>query len=159
MYAAGARPRTRRSGLIAKDLDPQAIVIFGASGDLTKRKLLPAFYHLFLRGLLPKGFAIVGYARTEWSDEEFRAHAHDGIQEFSPHAPGGEVWHDFSGHLSYLAGEFANEGEMDHLVQYLENIDKQFGTGGGRFFYAATPPAVYPDIVRRLGDTGLHADA
>jgi glucose-6-phosphate 1-dehydrogenase len=144
---------------MAKDLDPQAIVIFGASGDLTKRKLLPAFYHLFLRGLLPKGFAIVGYARTEWSDEEFRAHAHDGIQEFSPHAPGGEVWHDFSGHLSYLAGEFANEGEMDHLVQYLENIDKQFGTGGGRFFYAATPPAVYPDIVRRLGDTGLHADA
>ena len=145
--------------MIPKDLDPQAIVIFGASGDLTKRKLLPAFYHLFLRGLLPKGFAIVGYARTEWSDEEFRAHAHDGIQEFSPHAPGGEVWHDFSGHLSYLAGEFANEGEMDHLVQYLENIDKQFGTGGGRFFYAATPPAVYPDIVRRLGDTGLHADA
>ena len=142
-----------------KDLDPQAIVIFGASGDLTKRKLLPAFYHLFLRGLLPKGFAIVGYARTEWSDDEFRAHAHDGIQEFSPHAPGGEVWHDFAGHLSYLAGEFSNEGEMDHLVQYLENIDKQFGTGGGRFFYAATPPAVYPDIVRRLGDTGLHADA
>jgi glucose-6-phosphate 1-dehydrogenase len=145
--------------LIAKDLEPQAIVIFGASGDLTGRKLLPAFYHLFLRGLLPKGFAIAGYARTVWTDEEFREHAHDNVMKFSPHAPEGEVWHDFAGHLSYLAGEFDDEGAMDHLVKHLEDIDARFGTQGGRFFYAATPPAVYPQIVSRVGETGLHAGA
>ncbi|MEX0742955.1 MAG: glucose-6-phosphate dehydrogenase, partial [Actinomycetota bacterium] len=62
-----------------QEIEPQAIVVFGASGDLTKRKLLPAFYNLFVRGLMPKGFAIVGYARTEMSDEEFIEDAHEHI--------------------------------------------------------------------------------
>ena len=144
---------------MARDLPSQAIVIFGASGDLTKRKLLPAFYHLFLQGLLPKGFAITGYARTEMTDEEFGEYAHDNIKRFSPHAPDGEVWHDFAAHLSYLAGEFSDERAMDHLARYLEGIDRRFGTRGGRFFYAATPPAAYPDIVCRIGEAGLHGEA
>jgi glucose-6-phosphate 1-dehydrogenase len=141
------------------ELSPQAVVIFGASGDLTKRKLLPAFYHLFLQGALPKGFAIVGYARTVMTDEEFAELAHDHIREFSRHAPEGQVWADFARHLSYVPGEFADPMSMKGLVAHLEDADERLGTQGGRFFYAATPPTAYPDIVHRLGEVGLHRDA
>ncbi|MGH2636558.1 MAG: glucose-6-phosphate dehydrogenase [Actinomycetota bacterium] len=144
---------------MARELRPQAVVIFGASGDLTKRKLLPAFYHLFLQGLLPKGFAIVGYARTEMTDEAFVEDARDHVRRFSRHVPEGEVWADFSRHLSYCPGSFSDPMAMKSLVQHLEGVDERHGTHGGRFFYAATPPAAYPDIVQRLGEVGLHRDA
>src|SRR5438105_5114193 len=94
------------NALAQASVDPHAIVIFGASGDLTRRKLLPAFYHLFLEGLLPKGFVIVGYARTTYDDDGFREAAHDGIREFSRRSPDGEVWSDFARHLHYVPGEF-----------------------------------------------------
>ncbi len=136
-------------------LQPQAVVIFGASGDLAKRKLLPAFYHLFLEGLLPKGFAVIGYARTKMTDGEFQQLAHDAIVKFGRHAAEGEVWRDFCEHLSYVPGEFSDAGAMDHLALHLESTDDHQGTAGGRFFYAATPPAAYPDIVHRLGECGL----
>ncbi|HZD80877.1 MAG TPA: glucose-6-phosphate dehydrogenase [Actinomycetota bacterium] len=141
------------------NLPPQAVVIFGASGDLTKRKLLPAFYSLFLQGLLPKGFAIVGYSRTTLSDDDFRAIAHDGVKEYGEHAPHGEVWRDFAAHLSYLPGEFSDPGSMNHVIGHLEGIDREQGTEGRRFFYAATPPVAYPDVVRRVAETGMHRDA
>ncbi len=137
---------------------PQAVVIFGASGDLTKRKLLPALYHLFVQGLLPEGFAIVGYARTEMTNGEFREVAREGIKMHGHQAPEGEVWGDFAGHLSFVPGEFADGGAMTHLVKHLESIDQQQGTAGGRLFHAATPPAAYPDIVHRLAEAGLHQD-
>src|SRR2546425_8642032 len=93
---------------------PQAIVIFGASGDLTKRKLLPAFYHLFLQDLLPKEFVILGYARTNYTDDEFREVAHDGIRQFGRRSPDADAWSDFSKRLRYVPGEFSDEGAMDH---------------------------------------------
>ena len=136
-------------------LPPQAIVIFGASGDLTKRKLLPAFYHLFLEGLLPKGFVIVGYARTSMDDEAFREVAHDGVKSFGRHPPEGAAWTDFANHLRYVPGEFADSGAMNHIVEDLARADVTHGTEGNRFFYAATPPIAYPDIVRRIGEAGM----
>ncbi len=144
---------------MAESLPPQVVVIFGASGDLTKRKLLPAFYHLFLEGLLPKGFAIVGYARTTMTDEEFRESARRAVEEFGRQRPEGEVWRDFSKHLSYVPGEFAEEGAMNHVIAHLDGLDARHGTGGNRFFYAATPPSAYPDIVARIGEAGLATGA
>jgi glucose-6-phosphate 1-dehydrogenase len=141
----------RRPGSAA----PQAIVIFGASGDLTRRKLLPAFFHLYLEGLLPERFAIVGYARTVFTDQEFRDMAHDAMSEHGRHHPAGEVWMDFAKHLRYVPGEFADPGAMDHIVEELEGVDDAHGTAGNRFFYAATPEAAYPDIVERIGESGL----
>jgi glucose-6-phosphate 1-dehydrogenase len=144
---------------VASAAPSQAIVIFGASGDLTRRKLLPAFFQLFLRGRLPKGFVIVGYARTEYTDDEFREVAHESVKEFTQNAPVGEVWSDFAEHLHYVGGEFSDAGAMDHLVGELERADARHGTEGNRFFYAATPPAAYPDIVERVGETGLQKGA
>jgi glucose-6-phosphate 1-dehydrogenase len=141
---------------MTEELPPQAIVIFGASGDLTRRKLLPAFHRLFIDGRMPKGFAIIGYARTEMTDDEFRDMAGDAVREFgAPRIPEGEVWEDFRKHLFYVPGEFSDRGAMDHLVRYLEAIDGTHGTQGRRFYYAATPPSAYPDIVRRIGEAGI----
>jgi glucose-6-phosphate 1-dehydrogenase len=137
------------------NIPPQAIVIFGASGDLTRRKLLPAFYHLFVEGLLPKGFVIIGYARTVYDDDGFRELAHDGIREFGRRSPDGEVWSDFARHLHYVPGEFTDPGAMNHIVAQMKEADTEHGTAGNRFFYAATPTVAYPDIVARIGETGL----
>ena len=134
---------------------PQAIVIFGASGDLTKRKLLPAFYHLFLEGLLPEGFVIVGYARTEMDDEAFREHARQAIATYGKRPTEGHAWKSFAERLQYVTGEFSDHGAMDHIVQVLAEADTRHGTAGSRFFYAATPPSAYPDIVARIGEAGL----
>ena len=117
---------------------PQAIVIFGASGDLTRRKLLPAFFHLYLEGMLPERFAIVGYARTEFTEEEFREHARDAVKEFGKRSPDGEVWMDFAKHLRYVSGEFSDAGAMDHVVEDLKGVDDSHGTEGNRFFLRDT---------------------
>ncbi|HEX6329738.1 MAG TPA: glucose-6-phosphate dehydrogenase [Actinomycetota bacterium] len=144
---------------MASDLRSQAVVIFGASGDLTKRKLLPAFYHLFAEGLLPDGFALVGYARSQMSDEQFVEHVRESLAEHSPRPPEGAAWEAFAQRLSYLAGDFDQPMAMKSLREHLERVDERHGTQGGRFFYAATPPSVYPDIARRVGEVGIHRDA
>ncbi len=142
-----------------KPADPQAVVIFGASGDLTHRKLLPAFYHLFVERLLPQRFAIVGYSRSEMTDREFQERAADSIKQFAKVDPVGEEWEEFKDLLSYVPGEFASERAMEHLREHLEEIDRARGTEGGRFYYCATPPAAYPQIVARLAESSMHTDA
>ena len=144
---------------MVKELLPQAAVIFGASGDLTKRKLLPAFWHLWLQGRLPKGFALVGYARSEMTSEEFRQYTFDNLKEFAGHPPEGEAWDEFSRRLSYYQGEFSEPGAMNDFATYLEKVDAECGTEGRRFFDAAVPPSVYADIVHRIGEAGLQKDA
>src|SRR5437588_7385461 len=109
--------------MVLKPAEPQAVVLFGASGDLTRRKLLPAFYHLFVEGLLPHGFAIVGYARTEMDDETFHAYAAKAVQEFGRCEAAGEQWEDFKRRLSYIPGEFDSENAMEHLREHLEWTD------------------------------------
>src|SRR6266540_5445261 len=145
--------------MVIKPPEPQTIVIFGASGDLTKRKLLPAFYHLFMEGLLPQGFAIIGYSRSQMKDEEFQERARTSIQEFSRCEVAGEEWAEFKSRLSYVSGEFDSEMAMEHLREHLEQIDRDKGTNGGRFYYCATPPTAYPLIVKRLAESNLHRDA
>jgi glucose-6-phosphate 1-dehydrogenase len=144
--------------MVMKPAEPQAVVIFGASGDLTRRKLLPAFFHLFKEGLLPRGFAVVGYARTEMSDDDFRTRAREAVKEFG-RCDVDEDWQEFEGLLSYIAGEFASELAMEHLREHLEMLDRDRGTGGRRFYYCATPPSAYPQIVARLAESHMHRDA
>src|SRR4249919_4188151 len=149
----------RRGLVMAKELLPQAAVIYGASGDLTQRKLLPAFWHLWLQRRLPKGFALVGYARSAMTSEEFRQSTYDHVRKFSKHPPEGEAWDEFARRLSYYRGEFSEPGAMNDFATHLEKIDAEFGTQGRRIFDAAVPPTVYADIVRRIGEAGLQRDA
>ncbi|HEX2031765.1 MAG TPA: glucose-6-phosphate dehydrogenase [Actinomycetota bacterium] len=135
--------------------DPSAVVIFGASGDLTHRKLLPALYHLFVEGLLPASFGIVGYARTELNNAQFREMARDSVARFGRTEPQAEPWDEFAKGLYYVPGEFTDEGAMSHLRRHLQDLDRERGTEGRRFYYAATPPAAFPDIVARIGEEGM----
>ena len=144
---------------MAREIPSQAVVVFGATGDLTKRKLLPAFWHLWSDGHLPKGFALVGYARSAMTDEEFREYAFDNIKQFSDEPPVGDAWDAFVPRLSYRQGGFADVGALSGLREHLEKVDAEFGTQGRRFFDAAVPPDVYGDIVRRIGEAGLQENA
>ena len=138
--------------------EPAAIVIFGASGDLTRRKLIPALFHLFHEGMLPDRFAVVGYARTAMDDDAFREHALAAAREFCRCEIKDDTWADFAARLHYVSGEF-DEGDFGGLKRDLEEVDARHGCEGRRFFYCATPAVAYPDIVRRLGEEGMAENA
>src|SRR5438128_6379762 len=133
------------------------VVIFGASGDLTRRKLMPALYNLALEQWLPAGFSVVGFARREDTDAVFRQHMQEAIETFSRRRPvQPAVWESFTQGLFYIPADFGDPGGYDKLRDALNRIDKTRGTQGNRVFYLATPPAFYADIVRQLGRVGLN---
>lgn len=138
--------------------DPQIIVIFGASGDLTHRKILPALYNLFRDGMLPERFAVVGYARTEWTDEQFKDEARKSIEQFSRTPLDASTWKQFSDALSYRFGAFDDENVFHPLHGQLADIDKSNGTEGRRLYYAATPPSAFPVIIDRIGECPFPED-
>jgi glucose-6-phosphate 1-dehydrogenase len=137
---------------VRPEVPPTTLIIFGASGDLARRKLLPGLFHLFHEGMLPESFAVVGYSRTELTDDEFRELAKEAVAKF-----GGledDMWNGFADRLSYVAGEFQKERDFEHLAQHLEKVEATVGTKN-RLFYCATPPEAFPEIVRRIGEEGL----
>jgi glucose-6-phosphate 1-dehydrogenase len=131
--------------------DPCAVVIFGASGDLTKKKLFPALYSLAFRRLLPEKFGIVGVARTEESDEEFKTRMKAAVQEFGRDEFRDDVWESLTDGLRYLPMDFADESGEDELAQTLAELDDERGTMGNRVYYLAIPPSVFPTVVDALG--------
>jgi glucose-6-phosphate 1-dehydrogenase len=147
---------TRATSLPGRDgaPDPCAIVIFGASGDLTRRMLLPALYNLFLDGRLPDRFAVIGFARTAWSDEEFRQHAHASVREFSRRPLEESVFEQFARRLYYVAGEYANAESHTRLATLLEHVEGEHDTDGNHLFYLALPPSASEEIIEMMGRTG-----
>ncbi len=140
----------------AAALEPFVMVISGASGDLTKRKLIPALYNLARQRLLPEGFSIVGAARREMSHDEFRRRMREAVEEFSGSGPvDPSVWETFARGLYYSSGDFQDTGAWNRLAALLSGLDRERGTGGNRIFYLATPPSSYLDIVRGLAEAGL----
>ncbi len=132
--------------------DPQIIVIFGASGDLTHRKIIPALYNLFREKMLPERFAIVGYARTEWTDEGFKEEARKSLEEFSRTPVEDQFWEPFSHSLGFRYGRSDDEKGFNPLPDHLAELDKALGTGGRRLYYAAPPPSAFPVIIDRIGE-------
>jgi glucose-6-phosphate 1-dehydrogenase len=131
---------------------PVALVIFGASGDLTQRKLIPALFDLFRAGLLPKQFAVLGFARTSLTDDEFRRLARAGIQQHTRHAEiRDKTWREFGAALHYQPGKFDDPASYQQLKERLAAVERERGTGGNRLFYLATPPELFPVIIHRLG--------
>ncbi|MFB0537294.1 MAG: glucose-6-phosphate dehydrogenase [Anaerolineae bacterium] len=139
------------------DTPPAVIVIFGASGDLTQRKLVPALHTLSCGGRLSKAARVVGVARSTLSDEAFRARLYQGVVEYSRSSPGiCEMWPRFAGRHSYLAGGYDDPETYRRLAERLERLDAEAGTQGNRLFYLATPPVLYPVIIEHLGQAGLN---
>jgi glucose-6-phosphate 1-dehydrogenase len=136
--------------------DPNIMVIFGASGDLTARKLVPAIYNLALNRYLPSGFTVVGAALTPWSDQEFRKQMLDAVSKYSRSQPiDRAVWDSFAEGLFYLPLRFDDSDGFGRLKACLERLDEQRGAEGNRVFYLATLPEFFPVIVERLGAAGL----
>jgi glucose-6-phosphate 1-dehydrogenase len=131
--------------------DPCVLTIFGASGDLTKKKLLPALYALAFRRLLPEKFAVVGVARTEESDDEFRERMKEAVQEHARDEFRDEVWESLAEGMRYAATDFADAGGEDAVARTLSELDEERGTGGNRVYYLAIPPSVFPTVVDALG--------
>jgi glucose-6-phosphate 1-dehydrogenase len=135
---------------------PCALVLFGASGDLTHRKLLPALYNLYADGLMPQQFAIIGVARRPWSDEEFRSRvAEDLGRSARRFDPDNELWRRFAASVFYHAASFEEAEGYRELGRLLDRLDVDLGTGGSRLFYLSTAPEFFADIVERLGAVGL----
>jgi glucose-6-phosphate 1-dehydrogenase len=135
--------------------EPQALVVFGASGDLAKKKLLPALYELGLKGLLPETHRIIGVATSEWDDEAFRIHARAAVEEFG-HTPVDErAWEVFARSLSYVAGSFGKPDVMRALTASLDAADGD-GYEGRRLYYLAVPPQAFGRIIEGLGAIGAN---
>ncbi len=136
--------------------DPASIVIFGAGGDLTWRKLVPALYNLYLDGYLPDDFAVVGLDRKEMGDEDFRKRMKDGVDQFSRRGKAeADAWKAFADHLSFLSVDFAKMDTYDALEEQLDGLDKEWGAKASRIFYQATPPGLVEMIVQNLGKSKL----
>ncbi|MCU0520147.1 MAG: glucose-6-phosphate dehydrogenase [Anaerolineae bacterium] len=144
---------------------PSTIVIFGASGDLAQRKLVPALHSLACDDLLPGRVRIVGVARSEFSDEEFREHLYRGIEAYARHEPRTcQMWSGLSDAYTYLVGAYDDPETYRRLRERLDELDAAVGTGaeigdGGpsnRLFYLAVPPSVYEPIIEHLGASGLN---
>jgi glucose-6-phosphate 1-dehydrogenase len=131
--------------------EPCAMVIFGASGDLTKRKLFPALYSLAVRHLLPEKFAVVGVARTVQGDDDFRDHMKEAVQAFGRDEFSEDVWNELAGGMRYIATDFADEGGENKLAEVLTELDEERGIAGNRVYYLAVPPAAFESIVRAIG--------
>jgi len=130
--------------------EPCVLVIFGASGDLTRRKIFPALYALAYRRLLPERFAIVGAARSEWSDEEFRDRMEHAVREFGRDDFKQEVWDRLTEAMHYLPMDAADYSRGDELAKLLRKVDEERGSGGNRVHYLAVPPQVMTNIVKEI---------
>ncbi|MFC2029694.1 glucose-6-phosphate dehydrogenase [Chloroflexota bacterium] len=143
---------------MSDNLAPATVVIFGASGDLTRRKLVPALHSLACEGLLPQEARVVGVARSALTDETFRERVSGGVAAYARLHPGiCELWFKFEDRLSYLPGEYDDPETYLRLSERLAQLDadRDGGTAGNRLFYLATPPSLYPVIVEQLGWAGL----
>src|SRR3972149_1515592 len=130
------------------------LVIFGASGDLTRRKLIPALFELHRKGRLPEGFRLLGAARSPATDDTFREQSRQGLQTFAPESFDEAAWGPFAARLHYLEGDFAVNEESGRLARRLAEIG---GDGGSSnlLFYLATPPQAYTSLVDALAAVGL----
>ena len=133
------------------------MVIFGASGDLTKRKLVPALWSLFQSRVLPEPFAVIGVSRSEMSNEAFRERMREAVTDFARvQPPSARVWDRFAQALFYYTGDPADPALYPGLAAFINGVEQERGASGNRLFYLSTPPSLYSPIVTRLGEAGFH---
>ncbi|MFD5762370.1 glucose-6-phosphate dehydrogenase, partial [Streptomyces sp. NPDC127044] len=145
-------PRDRRLPRIA---GPSGLVIFGVTGDLSRKKLMPAVYDLANRGLLPPGFSLVGFARRDWEDEDFAQIVHDSVKEHARTPFREEVWQQLAEGMRFIPGTFDDDTAFKQLRSAIEELDAARGTSGNYAFYLSVPPKFFPKVVQQLKKHGL----
>jgi glucose-6-phosphate 1-dehydrogenase len=145
-----------REGLATRTMpQPCVLVIFGATGDLTMRKLVPAIYNIAADGELPPAVSIIGFARRPKSDDEFRKDMEQGVRKFSRQTVRDELWNGFARSIFYHPSEFGDEEGYKQLAERLDQLDKEHGTRGNRLFYFACSPDQFEPILKNLKKAGL----
>ncbi|MFG2170847.1 glucose-6-phosphate dehydrogenase [Streptomyces niveus] len=137
---------------------PSGLVIFGVTGDLSRKKLMPAVYDLANRGLLPPGFSLIGFARRDREDEDFAQTVHDAVREHARTEFREETWQQLAGGMRFVRGDFGDDEAFKKLRETVDELDASRGTGGNVAFYLSVPPKFFPKVVRQLKKHGL-ADA
>jgi glucose-6-phosphate 1-dehydrogenase len=145
-------PSDRRLNRIA---GPSALIIFGVTGDLARKKLMPAVYDLANRGLLPPGFALVGFARRDWEDQDFAKVVHDAVAQYARTPFDEDVWKQLAEGIRFVQGEFDDDAAFAHLKSTLAELDTTRGTMGNHAFYLSIPPKSFPQVTEQLRRSGL----
>ena len=145
-------PRDRR---LPRVPGPCALVVFGVTGDLARKKLIPAVYDLANRGLLPPGFVLLGFARRDWGDGDFEQVAREAAQKGARTGWREEVWQRIAAATKFLPGSFDDDEAFDQLAQLLKDLDATHGTGGNAAFYLSIPPAAFPTVLKQMERTGM----
>jgi glucose-6-phosphate 1-dehydrogenase len=145
-------PRDRRIPRVA---GPCVLVMFGVTGDLARKKLMPAVYDLANRGLLPPGFSFVGFARRDWADEDFAQVTYRAVKEYARTPFRDAVWEQLSEGVRFVSGSFSDDAAFDELAQCVRKLDAERGTGGNYAFYLSIPPNQFPTVVQQLKRSGL----
>src|SRR5947209_8622995 len=143
-------------GLERLPVHPTSLVIFGATGDLAHRKLLPALYNLAHEGALPERFELIGVARSDQPHEDFRETARESIERFSRRKPDPDVLAGLITDMRYVPGSFDDDNVYTELDRTLREFDERAGQPLNRVFYLSTAPSFFPVIAGKLGDAGLH---
>ena len=139
--------------------DPCALVVFGVTGDLARKKLIPAVYDLANRGLLPPGFALLGFARRDWGDGDFEELAREAAEKGARTEFRESTWARLSGAIKFLPGSFDDDDAFDTLAQALRDLDSTHGTSGNAAFYLSIPPAAFPTVLKQMQRTGMADNA
>ncbi|NYF10710.1 glucose-6-phosphate 1-dehydrogenase [Leifsonia sp. AK011] len=145
-------PSDRRLNRIA---GPSGLIIFGVTGDLSRKKLMPAVYDLANRGLLPPGFALVGFARRDWEDQDFAEVVHDAVKQYARTPFDEDVWKQLATGIRFVQGEFDDDAAFARLKATIEELDRDRGTMGNHAFYLSIPPKSFPQVTEQLRNSGL----
>ena len=147
--------RDVRDRRIPRVAGPCVLVMFGVTGDLARKKLLPAIYDLANRGLLPPGFSLVGFARRDWEQEDFAQLTYEAVKEHARTPFRDSVWQQVSEGVRFVPGEFTDDEAFDRLAETVKQLDAERGTGGNYAFYLSIPPKTFPAVIRQLKRSGL----
>ncbi|MGV9342335.1 glucose-6-phosphate dehydrogenase [Streptomyces sp. NPDC003688] len=150
--------RDARDRRLPRIAGPSGLVIFGVTGDLSRKKLMPAVYDLANRGLLPPGFSLVGFARRDWEDQDFAQVVHDAVKEHARTPFREEVWQQLAEGMRFIPGDFDDDTAFEQLKDAVDELDASRGTGGNFAYYLSVPPKFFPKVVQQLKKHGL-ADA
>ncbi|MCX7521626.1 glucose-6-phosphate dehydrogenase [Microbacterium sp. STN6] len=134
---------------------PSGLIIFGVTGDLSRKKLMPAVYDLANRGLLPPGFALVGFARRDWEDQDFEKVVYDAVKAHARTPFHDEVWQQLAQGIRFVPGEFDDDEAFERLKSTIEALDRERGTMGNHAFYLSIPPKAFPQVTQQLKRSGL----